>query len=74
MENTQINIVFGIDRFIDKKSGNIPVYSIEDELPKADTIIVTATYDFDNIYNKLSDKGIDKIISLDEVIDCVLKY
>ncbi len=74
LENTQINIVFGIDRFIDKKSGNIPVYSIEDELPKADTIIVTATYDFDNIYNKLSDKGIDKIISLDEVIDCVLKY
>lgn len=74
LENTQINIVFGIDRFIDKKSDNIPVYSIEDELPKADTIIVTETYDFDNIYNKLSDKGIDKIISLDEVIDCVLKY
>lgn len=74
LENTQINIVFGIDRFMGKRSGSIPVYQIGDELPNVDTIIVTATYDFYNIYNKLSDKGIDKIISLDEVLDYVLKY
>ena len=74
LENTQINIAFGIDRFMGKRSGNIPVYQIGDELPKVDTIIVTATYDFDNIYNKLYDKGIDKIISLDEVVDYVFKY
>lgn len=69
LENSPVNIVYGIDRFNVDGRGDFPIYKTDEKLPQADAIIVTVTYDFDNIYRDLSNKGIDKIISLDIVVE-----
>lgn len=61
-----------LEYIIDRNRKSIPmeilIYSPEDKFPECETVIVTATYYYDEIYRKLKEKGISKIISLEQVI------
>lgn len=71
LEKSQVEIIYGIDRLGDKFKLAFPVYTLDEELPEADVIVVSVTYDFDNIYKSLKQKFAGSIVSLEEIVDYV---
>lgn len=69
LQESDVNVVYGIDR---DAAGTVcklqNIYSLEDELPVVDAIVVTPFYAFNAICNDLSNKTDAKIISIEEVI------
>ena len=68
-ESGGIDIVYGIDRDAACCISQLEnVYSLEDELPEADVIVVTPFYAFDEIKSVLSTKIKCPVISLEDVV------
>lgn len=67
LKDSKVEVVYAIDR---NAIGNtdLKVYNINDSLPEVDAVIVSATFDFDAIYDELSEKVYCPIISLEEVV------
>ena len=68
LKNTDINVVYGIDRNINFISSSIDLVSINDNLKTVDAIVVTAVTFFDEIYEELSKKIDRPIISLEDIL------
>lgn len=68
MEGSDIQILYAIDAKGEQLNPNIPIYILDDEIPKADVIVVTATFDYDNIKENLEQRTDIRIISIDEVV------
>lgn len=68
LENTSINVSYGIDKENVFTVSGLQIYSINDDLPDVDVIVVTATFAFVEIYNKLQTKVNCPIISLEDII------
>ena len=66
LENSEVKIKYTIDRKGMERSV-IPAYVLSDSLPEVDVIIVTATFDFENIQTELKKYFTCPIISLQEV-------
>lgn len=71
LENTCINVLYGIDRNANSIVSTIDVVSIDDNLKIVDAIIVTAITFYDEIYKELSKKVKCPIISLEDIL-CIL--
>ena len=70
LRKTEIELLYGIDRRAERLEGTLSVYKPQENLPKADAIVVTAVYFFEEICGELRKNGVEyPIISLDEVID-----
>ena len=69
LEGTLINIKYGIDQRGNNIHQKFPIYRREDELPQVDAIIVSATYEFGDIYQYLRSKMDCPIISVEEIVD-----
>lgn len=68
LKECDVRIVYAVDRHITSSSCNIEILSPESTLPKADVLIVTPVYYFDEIYNSLVDKVTYPIVSLEDVL------
>jgi len=68
LQGSDIEIKYGIDRAAKVINREFPVYTLEDELPEIDVIVVTITDEFLNIKKNLSRKIACPIISLREVV------
>lgn len=65
-----INVNYVIDNNITNTFSELPVLSLEDNLPKVDAIIVTPFFAFESIENSIKKKLPDtNIISLAEIFD-----
>ena len=53
LENSEIEIAYGIDRNAKTIRSNIKLLSMEDNFTEVDAVIVTIIKDFDLIYEKL---------------------
>lgn len=71
LENSSIEIVYGIDKLGNQLRQNFPIYTMDAELPEADVIVVSVIYDFDSIYKSLKGKFSGPIVSLEEIVDYV---
>lgn len=69
LEGSAIVIDYVIDKKADVIESDLPILSVDSELPNVDAIIVTATFDFYEISRQLYDIVPYPIISLHEVID-----
>lgn len=69
LEDTEINIIYGIDKKAYILKADIPLFLPEDTLPEIDAIIVTAVYDYNEIADQLRKKGIKHILCLEEIIE-----
>ena len=67
LKDSKIEVAYAIDRNI-SGSGEMKVYNLNDKLPEVDAVVVSATFDYDAIYEQLSDKVYCPIISLEEVV------
>ena len=71
LENSSIKVIYGIDRLGSQLKRSFPVYTVEEELPEVDIIVVSVIYDFDSIYKILKEKFHGVIVSLEEIVDYV---
>ena len=68
LEGSKISIKYGIDQRGSDIRQAFPILKKEDELPEVDAVIVSATYDFGEIYRMLNEKMDCPIISLEEIV------
>ena len=69
LEGTRVKIVYGIDRDVCCTGSKVEnIYSLQDEFPKVDVIVVTPFYAYDSIKDNLEKKVKCAIISIEEVI------
>lgn len=67
MRYEKIAVKYGIDRNTANRNINISIVSPQADFEQVDVIVVTPTFDFDNIKQKLVQKVNCPIVSLDEV-------
>ncbi len=63
-----IDIVCAIDRKNVSDEFKFPVVKPDERIPKVDAVIVTPSYDFQNIKRQLRQKGVHKIISIETLL------
>lgn len=68
LKDSEIVVKYAIDKNIDNIYADVDLVSIEDDLPKADAIVVTAITFFDEIERMLEDKVECPIISLEDIL------
>lgn len=72
LENTEIEVVYGIDSNSNSAYGKVDIYSIDDKMPEVDAIIVTPIFAYQDIKENLEKRVSVPIISLEEVTDFLL--
>ena len=68
LKETNVEAVYGIDKNADNIYVDISMYTIEENLPPVDAVVVTAITFFDEIEKKLSEKLECPIISLEDIL------
>lgn len=68
LRQEQFFVSYGIDQQKEKNSDTLSVYALEEVLPPVELVIVTVMYDFDSICEKLKAKGLEHVLSLEEVV------
>ncbi|MBC5742641.1 hypothetical protein FMM74_003380 [Lachnospiraceae bacterium MD308] len=68
LKDCDIEIKYAVDKNASAIYSDLQVYLPEDDLPKADVMIVTAVYYFDDIYNNLKNKVMYPIVSLKDIL------
>lgn len=63
-----VEIKYIVDRNAESLYSDVDIFTIEDRLPEADVMIVTAVYFFDEIYSSLINKIKCPIVSLEDVL------
>lgn len=71
LRNTDIEVVYGIDKNADAIYSDIDVLFLEDELDEVDAIVVTAVSFFEEIKMKLLKKTGCPILSLEDILYAV---
>ena len=72
LKDSDIKVAYGIDRNADRILLDIDILTLENSLPEADVIVVTAITYFDEIEKDLAKKTNIKVISLEDVLNNVL--
>lgn len=68
LQEGNVKVCYGIDAKKDKIKAEIPIYSIYEELPETDAVIVTVPYAFEEIKERLEKKTSYLILSLESLI------
>lgn len=68
LKNTNVEVVYGIDRRSESLYADIDIVSIDDSLENVDAVVVTAITFFDEIEEILCEKLDCPIISLEDVL------
>lgn len=67
LKETEIEVKYIIDKNMNTIHADIDVYAPDEDLPRVDAIIVTATYFYDEIEDELCDVVECPIISLEDI-------
>lgn len=68
LRDTEITVLYGIDRRADSLYTDIDLFSIDDSLDEVDAIVVTPITFYDEIEKQLSEKMDCPIISLEDIL------
>ena len=68
LENTDIKIKYAVDKMANCEITGLEIFDLDETLDEVDAIIVTATFDFEAIYEKLQEKVSFPIVSLEDII------
>lgn len=68
LQNTGINVAYGIDNNPALIDEDVEIVSVDDELEPVDAVVVTAITFFDEIQEKLAGKVDCSIISLEDIL------
>ncbi|WP_313340230.1 glycoside hydrolase family 99-like domain-containing protein [Lacrimispora sp.] len=69
LKNTEIRLLYAIDRNPQLIYPDFEIRSVDDDFPRTDAIVVTATFEYDVIWNELKKKVDYPIVSLAHVLN-----
>lgn len=69
LENSEVSVCYIADQKKNLSHTALPVYHPDDVLPETDAVIVAATFYFDEICQKLKERGVKRVISLEQMIE-----
>ncbi|WP_051635387.1 glycoside hydrolase family 99-like domain-containing protein [Selenomonas sp. ND2010] len=67
LQKKGFDVKYVIDRQIERKADGIPLYTLQENLPKVDVVIVTVLYDYDNIASEIKKISDVDIIPIDRL-------
>lgn len=67
-----VNIKYGIDIHKEKIKSDIPIYNLEDDLPRVSMIVVTV-WSLDVVRRDLTGKSDAKIVSIEDILKVILE-
>jgi len=68
LKNSGIEVKYGIDQKADEIYTDVDVFTVNDDLPKVDAIVVTSVYFFNEIGEKLKALTDIPVISLEDIL------
>ena len=68
LRESDVRVLFGIDRSNINNKNGIKIYNPEDEMPKVDAVIITIINEYDKISEKLSKNMDCSMIAIEEII------
>ncbi len=68
LKDTEIDVIYGIDKNSKSLYSDLKVYSLDDDFEPADVIVVTAIFAYSEIKKELAKKTNITVISLEDVI------
>lgn len=68
LKDSSVMVKYAVDQNAATAYSRLTVYAPEEKLPEADVIVITATFAFDEISERLSQSVNMPVISLDEVV------
>lgn len=68
LNGSDIHVRYVIDQNADNINTKLPKYTVSDDLPEVDAIVVTAVYYYQEIEETLSRKVDYQVISLEDVV------
>lgn len=68
LKGTAVEAVYGIDQNAEGINADVDIYTLKDDLPSVDAVVVTAITFFDEIEEKLADKVSCPILSLEDIL------
>lgn len=74
LNNSTLKIPYGIDQKADNKAFDFAVYTLKDELPKADIIVVALASNCDEVIISIQNKVDIPVISLEEILCRAYEY
>lgn len=75
LKECRITVAYGIDRFSEMMQSEILIKGFDESYYDVDVVVVTATFEFDQIVKKLNGKCVCPVISLKQVADyCMSHY
>ena len=67
--DTEIKVEYIIDQRKDSIHTGYTIYLPSEIFPEAEVVVVTAIWDYHIVYGKLKEKGIEKIVSLESILN-----
>lgn len=68
LENSDVKIAYGIDKRADGITSSIAIYSLNENLPKVDAVIVSEPFYFGEVEYLLKEKLACPVLSLEEIV------
>lgn len=68
LKDSDVKVLYGIDKNAENIYSSVDVISLSDNLPKVDVVVVTAVFFFDEIAEELGDMMDCPIISLETIV------
>ena len=69
LQESDIKVVYAVDRRAEKLTSDVTILTMEDELPAAEVIVVTAVYFYNQILEGLKEKIDCPILSMEDVLN-----
>lgn len=71
LKDSEVIVKYDIDQRADEIHTDIDLFTMDDELPEVDAVVVTPVFFFDEIQSKLSDKIECPIFSSEDILYAV---
>lgn len=68
LKDTGVEVKYAIDNNMQKAFGELPIYSIDDDLEEVDVIVVTPMFESKEIIEVLSKRTNYKIVTIEDVV------
>ena len=69
IKDSEIEIAYGIDKRASVMSSGMKLFTVENDLPDVDAVVVTLLAEFDEVYEAISNKVSCPIIAIEDIIN-----
>ncbi|MDE6386764.1 MAG: hypothetical protein K2L82_03020 [Lachnospiraceae bacterium] len=69
LKDSEIEIAYGIDKRAEELSSDLKLFTLEDDLPDIDAVVVTLLSEYDEVYEAISTKVNCPVIAIEDIFN-----